>query len=121
MMLQAFAWNAYHADPNEVAPTLAEELNMAYQAAINGANGLLWYYYQDLKREAAPDLNTDGSLERVHGPANYWDGKPILKGGLPTERDNVIFTPWHPPHRVACSRPGVHKLTRATSPGVWPN
>jgi len=96
MMLQAFAWNVYHADPNEVAPTVAEELNMAYQAAINGASGLLWYHYQDLKREAAPDLNNDGSPKRAHGPATYWDGKPILKGGLPTKRDNVVFTPLAP-------------------------
>ena len=52
---QVFAWNCYRKegekkDESGRAPTYEEKRNMAWQAIIHGANGLVFYSFFDLKR-----------------------------------------------------------------------
>ncbi|MBI2301533.1 MAG: hypothetical protein HYU66_21730 [Armatimonadetes bacterium] len=55
MVPQAMDWACYRKDPEEKAksraPTLAEMRNMTYQCLANGAKGLIYYSYFDLKRD----------------------------------------------------------------------
>jgi len=46
MVIQAFSWEDY--DRPGRRPTAAEERNMAYQALVNGARGLIFYSYFDI-------------------------------------------------------------------------
>ncbi len=49
---QAFDWGAYRKDdPRARPPTFAEMRNMGWQCIANGANGLVWYSFFDLKAE----------------------------------------------------------------------
>jgi hypothetical protein len=49
---QAFDWGAYRKDdPKARPPTFAELRNMCWQCIANGANGLVWYSFFDLKAE----------------------------------------------------------------------
>jgi len=49
---QIFPWRNYHKEEKERgrAPTYVEKCNMAWQAIIHGANGLVFYSFYDLKR-----------------------------------------------------------------------
>lgn len=64
---QIFDWAVYRKGGRQNPPTLDEMRNQAYQALINGATGLIFYSYFDLKHREYPRDKTTEDMELFHG------------------------------------------------------
>jgi hypothetical protein len=63
MVPQIFNWNCYNKDRGGRTPTYEEMRSMAWQCICNGANGLVFYSFFDIRRD--PQTPFDVQWERV--------------------------------------------------------
>ncbi|HIE52811.1 MAG TPA: hypothetical protein EYP85_13740 [Armatimonadetes bacterium] len=91
-------WVYYHRD--DLRPPTREEIrNMAFQCLVNGANGLIFYSFFDLKRDPA-------------GFANRWADATAVAEEIQRLAPVLLSPEKAPPARLATYLPEVHLSTR---------
>lgn len=96
---QIFPWSNYHKQEQETgrAPTYVEKCNMAWQAIIHGANGLVFYSFFDLKRGGDFD--------------NEWD--QVKRMALPIKRLSPVILSVEETPDVSSGNEAIHCLAKS--------
>lgn len=110
MVPQVFNWGVYRKTPQEQRsarpPTFDEMRSMTWQCIAEGADGIVFYSWQDLHRDkAAPFEKRWAEICRVAGEVKQM--APVLLSAEPTPKVTVD------------APAAVHWTVRRRGPGVW--